>query len=177
MLPWRNVVYYPEWRRQKPTICKYNFCRKGDIGTAQFEIHLSHIRLVHDFCTFEYSLDGPFVEYKGNIPADDRGPILEKLKAAFQELLEGDIDTEIKVLEKEEAQQTCDRVKENYFNLSDFGDDPVRLVTVAGWVCPCGGTHVKSTGCLLDRKWGITGLKCKKGIVKIKYDQNWETSK
>lgn len=52
-----------------------------------------------------YSLDGPFVEYKGNIPADERGPILEKLEVAFQELLEEDIDTEIMVLTQEEAQQ------------------------------------------------------------------------
>ena len=117
------------------------------------------------------------MEYKGDIPADDRGPILEKLKVAFQELLEEDIDTEIKVLNKDEAQQMCNRIKEDYFNLSDFGDEPVRLVTVAGWMCPCGGTHVKSTGSLRERKWGITGLKCKKGIVKIKYNQSWETSK
>lgn len=117
------------------------------------------------------------MEYKGNIPADERGPILEKLKVAFQELLEEDLETGIQVLSKEEAQQLCDRIKENYFNLSDFGDEPVRLVTVAGWTCPCGGTHVKSTGPLRERKWGITGLKCKKGIVKIKYNQHWENSK
>jgi Ser-tRNA(Ala) deacylase AlaX len=123
-----------------------------------------------------YSLDGPFVEYKGNIPADERGPILEKLKVAFQELLEEDIDTEIMVLTKQEAQQRCDRIKENYFNLDEFGDEPVRLVTVAGWTCPCGGTHTKSTGLLRERKWGITGLKYKKGIVKVKYNQDWENT-
>lgn len=82
-----------------------------------------------------FSLDGPFVEYKGNIPADERGPILEKLKVAFQELLEEDIATEIVVVTKEEAQQRCDRIKENYFNFDEFGDEPVRLVTVAGWTC------------------------------------------
>ena len=117
------------------------------------------------------------MEYKGNIPVDERGPILEKLKTAFQELLEEDIDTGIQVLDKEKAQQMCDRIKENYFNFSAFGDESIRLVTVAGWTCPCGGTHVKSTGSLRERKWGVTGLKCKKGIVKIKYDQNWETAK
>jgi Ser-tRNA(Ala) deacylase AlaX len=42
-------------------------------------------------------------------------------------------------------------------------------VTVAGWPCPCGGTHVKSTGNLKGRRWGITGLKCKKGLVRVKY--------
>ncbi len=122
-------------------------------------------------------MDAPFVEYKGKIPPDEVNPLLQRLQMVFQELLDEDIPTEIRVLDKDEAQQTCDRIKENYFNLSEFGDDPVRLVTVAGWTCPCGGTHIKSTGPLKQRKWGITGLKCKKGILKIKYNQDWENSK
>ena len=123
------------------------------------------------------SLDAPFVEYKGKVAQEELGPLLQNLQSVFQELLEEDIPTEIVVLDKGEAQTQCDRVRENYFNLSEFGDEPVRLVTVAGWTCPCGGTHVKSTGPLRERKWGITGLKFKKGVLKIKYNQNWEQSK
>jgi len=132
-------------------------------------------------------LDAPFVEYKGKIPPEELGPLLMKLQTAFQELLEQDSPTQIEVLDKAEAQIVCDRIKENYFNLNEFGGSSngettdsavvVRLVTVAGWTCPCGGTHVKSTGLLKKRKWGITGLKCKKGILKIKYNQDWENSK
>lgn len=114
-------------------------------------------------------LDGPYVEYKGAIPIDDRPALLEKLQEAFQDLVTEDIDTQIAVLSKQEAEEVCNRMAENYFNLSEFGDEPVRIVTVAGWPCPCGGTHVKSTGNLKDRKWGITGLKCKKGVVRVKY--------
>jgi Ser-tRNA(Ala) deacylase AlaX len=124
------------------------------------------------------SLDAPFVEYKGKIPPAEQGPLLQKLQLAFQELLDEDIATEILVLDKAEAQERCDRIKENYFNFGEFGEDePIRLVSVAGWTCPCGGTHVKSTGPLKQRKWGITGLKCKKGILKIKYNQDWESCK
>ena len=123
------------------------------------------------------SLDAPFVEYKGKISSEELGPLLQNLQTIFQELLEEDIPTEIVVLDKDEAQKQCDRVKENYFNLSEFGNEPVRLVTVAGWTCPCGGTHVKSTGPLTERKWGITGLKFKKGVLKIKYNQNWAHTK
>jgi Ser-tRNA(Ala) deacylase AlaX len=119
-------------------------------------------------------LEGPYVEYKGTIPAEDRPALLEKLQAAFQELVQDDIDTKIEVLSKENAEEVCNRVAKNYFNLGEFGDDTVRIVTVAGWPCPCGGTHVKSTGDLKDRKWGITGIKCKKGVVRVKYAPNWD---
>ena len=117
-------------------------------------------------------LDAPYVEYRGNIPAEERAEALKKLQTAFQELVDEDIPTEIAVLPKEEAEELCNRLAENFFNMSDYGEDTVRIVTVAGWPCPCGGTHVKSTGKLKERKWGITGLRCKKGIVRVKYNSN-----
>jgi Ser-tRNA(Ala) deacylase AlaX len=119
-------------------------------------------------------LDGPYVEYKGKIPQDERQPLLEKLQAAFQELVQEDVETQIAVLPKAEAEAVCNRVAENYFNMNDFGDETVRIVTVAGWPCPCGGTHVKSTGQLRARRWGITGFRCKKGVVRVRYGQNWD---
>jgi hypothetical protein len=62
-------------------------------------------------------LDAPFVEYKGKIPPDEVNPLLQRLQMVFQELLDEDIPTEIRVLDKDEAQQTCDRIKENYFKM------------------------------------------------------------
>jgi Ser-tRNA(Ala) deacylase AlaX len=116
-------------------------------------------------------LDSPYVEYKGNVPAEDRGPLLEKLQKAFQELVEADIETEIFNVSLQEAEDICNRVAENYFNLKEqFQEgETVRIVRVAGWPCPCGGTHVKSSGLLKERNWGVTGLKCKKGAVRVKY--------
>jgi Ser-tRNA(Ala) deacylase AlaX len=119
-------------------------------------------------------LDGPYVEYKGTIPAEERPEVVKKLQAAFQELVSEDIETKIQVLPKQEAEDLCNRLAENFFNMSDYGDETVRIVTVAGWPCPCGGTHVKSTQLLKERKWGVTGLKCKKGVVRVKYGQHWE---
>ena len=119
-------------------------------------------------------LEGPYVEYKGNIPVEERPALLEQLQKTFAELVEEDIETKIEVLDKADAQQVCDRVADNYFNLNDFvgdRDKTVRIVTVAGWSCPCGGTHVKSTGELSKegRQWNVTGLKSKKGVVRVKY--------
>lgn len=133
--------------------------------------------IVRFYLQIVHSLDGPCVEYKGNIPVDERAPLLKKLQSAYQELVEEDIPTEIQVVPKDKALELCSKLEQDYFKLSEFGDEPVRLVTVANWICPCGGTHVKSTGCLKQRNWGITGIKCKKGIVKVKYDQNWDNSK
>jgi Ser-tRNA(Ala) deacylase AlaX len=120
-------------------------------------------------------LDGPYVEYKGSIPPEQRNPLLEKLQACFQDLVEADIDTEIQNLSRDDAAALCNRVAENYFNLNEQfkEEETVRIVRVAGWPCPCGGTHVKSTGILRNRKWGITGLKCKKGVVRVRYGQDW----
>jgi Ser-tRNA(Ala) deacylase AlaX len=115
-------------------------------------------------------LDGPYVEYKGSIPAEERERLLTNLKQAFADLVEEDIATKIETLSREEAELVCNRVQQN-FDLSEFskGDAPLRIVTVAGWPCPCGGTHVQSTAELKERGWGITGLKSKKGVVRVKY--------
>jgi len=116
-------------------------------------------------------LDGPYVEYKGVIPVDERKDVLTKLQILYQELIDDDIATEICNVSLLEAETICDK---RYFNLTDqFNEnDTVRIVRVAGWPCPCGGTHVKSTGELKSNSWGIIGFKCKKGVVRVKYGQN-----
>jgi Ser-tRNA(Ala) deacylase AlaX len=84
-----------------------------------------------------------------------------------------DIETKIETMSKQDAEAVCNRVQENV-NLDDFGDGDIRIVTIAGWPCPCGGTHVRSTKYLKERKWGITGIRSKKGIVRVKYGQDVE---
>lgn len=42
-----------------------------------------------------------------------------------------------------------------------------RIVTVAGLACPCGGTHVRSTGQLAGAR--VTKVKAKKGAVRVSY--------
>jgi len=147
-------------------------------------------------------LDGPYVEYKGNIPIEKRKEVLEKLQALFQELVKNDIATEIHNVSLLEAEKMCYEdnafVKgegNNYYrlreqfgtNATDATDDAndadnddatmVRIVRVAGWPCACGGTHVNSTSDLKHNNWGITGFKCKKGRVRVKYNQYWNATK
>lgn len=43
-----------------------------------------------------------------------------------------------------------------------------RIVTVAGLVCPCGGTHVSSTGQLGGVR--VTRVKPKKGTLRVSYN-------
>jgi len=120
-------------------------------------------------------LDGPYVEYKGSIDIKDREEFLSRLKEAYQQLINEDIHTQIQTLPVDEAEELCNRLAQN-FNMKDFtspseeeGNPAVRVVTVAGWNCPCGGTHVKSTGVLKERGWGVKGLRCKKGVVRVRY--------
>lgn len=42
-----------------------------------------------------------------------------------------------------------------------------RIVTVGGVACPCGGTHVKSTGQLKGTV--VTKIKSKKGTLRVSY--------
>lgn len=42
-----------------------------------------------------------------------------------------------------------------------------RIVTVAGLACPCGGTHVSSTGQLEGVR--VTKVKAKKGTLRVSY--------
>jgi len=109
------------------------------------------------------------VEYKGSIPPNEREETIKSLNAAFQDLLNEDTETKIEALPQDEADKLCNRLAKN-FNMSDYGEGNIRVVTVAGWSSPCGGTHVKSTAELKEGGWTITGIKSKKGVVRVKYN-------
>jgi Ser-tRNA(Ala) deacylase AlaX len=120
-------------------------------------------------------LDGPYVEYQGTVPAEERDDFLRELQAAFRQLVEEDIPTKIDLMSKERADELCNRRAQN-FDMDAFADPTtreIRVVTVAGYPCPCGGTHVRSTADLRARGWGVMGLKSKnKGVIRVKYGQN-----
>ena len=119
-------------------------------------------------------LEGPYVEYKGKLAPEDKGPLLEKLQESFAKLLEGDAETEIQNVSRSEAEEIC-QDDDNRYKIKDTfqEDETVRIVKVAGMSVPCGGTHIKSTGLLKQRNWGIVGFRCKKGVVRVKYGQDW----
>ena len=119
-------------------------------------------------------LAGPYVEYEGTVEQQDKESLLKDLQTAFCQLVDEQIDTRIELMSKEKADSVCNRLAQN-FDVDIFADKitgQIRVVTVAGYPCPCGGTHVLSTADLKDRQWGITGLKSKKGVVRVKYGQN-----
>jgi len=101
-------------------------------------------------------LDGPYVEYRGVIPADDREPLVKKLQDEFRNIVHEDIATTIESLPLAQAEAELNAVQEN-FDLSVFKDPEVRVVGVAGFRCPCGGTHVRSTRLL--RGYTVLGFK------------------
>jgi Ser-tRNA(Ala) deacylase AlaX len=117
-------------------------------------------------------LDGPYVEYHGSIPADEKDSLLQNLQDAYCQLVHQDIETKIELFSKDEAHGVCNQLAPIYSDINAFADaqtQQIRVVTVAGYPCPCGGTHVLSTGELKHRQWNITGIKSKKGLVRVKY--------
>jgi Ser-tRNA(Ala) deacylase AlaX len=117
-------------------------------------------------------LDGPYVEYEGTVAVTERDALLSRLQASFCQLVQEDISTAIDIVDLERADQMCNRFAPDLFDVRAFADpltQHVRVVTVAHFSCPCGGTHVKSTVDLAARGWNIIGIKSKKGVVRIKY--------
>ena len=111
--------------------------------------------------------DGPYVEYKGNVEADKRDELVANLKKEFLVLCTEDIPTTIYTMAKEAAEEKLNRTQKN-FDFSVFNDPEVRIVGVADFECPCGGTHVRSTKQVAD--FTVTGLRVKKGKTRVKYD-------
>merc|ERR1712098_379900 len=87
--------------------------------------------------------DGSYVEYAGNIPAPERADAKAKIQQALNEFIAAD----------QKVTVTHGEVR----NVA-YGDDPG---------CPCGGTHVNSTGQL--GKVTITKLKKKQKNFRIGY--------
>lgn len=86
-------------------------------------------------------LDGPYVEYEGYVAPEKRDELLRNVQAAFCQLIEESIPTGIDLMTVEEADAVCNRQIKN-FDLDMFADkrtQQVRVVTVAGFPCPCGG--------------------------------------
>lgn len=63
--------------------------------------------------------------------------------------------------------QLVDQQQSAHVELTSQPNTTVRVVSVAGLPCPCGGTHIRNTNELSG--WEILGLKCKKNTVRIRY--------
>ncbi|XP_062518385.1 alanine--tRNA ligase-like [Corticium candelabrum] len=88
--------------------------------------------------------EGPYVEYIGNIPPDERDKVIADLNQEATRLIE------------ENSQVLVSK--------NDHGD---RIVNVGGSGCPCGGTHVKWTGEI--GQLTVTKITKKKKIIRVSY--------
>ena len=125
--------------------------------------------------------------------------LLRQLQTAFDSLLQQDWPTEITWMTPEQANLLDeasavpsssptttgnpaaplehDETNETTTN-DDTTTDRVRVVTVAGQSCPCGGTHVSHIRQLQgpDRTWSIHSLKRKKQVMRVKYGYDTATN-
>ena len=106
------------------------------------------------------------------IPDAERKALPERLNQQFEELVAKDIPTTICMMAKDDAEAelngtTREGVQKN-FDFTAFKEPTVRVVGIAGFKCPCGGTHCRSSADLKD--FEVTGIKMKKGDLRVKYD-------
>ena len=111
-------------------------------------------------------LDGPYVEYLGNVEPEKRDALVATLQREFAAVVSEDTRTTIEMMPRETAERELNRTAQN-FDFSMFPEPTIRIFGCAGCLGPCGGTHVRSTADLCE--YTVTGLRVKKGVVRVKY--------
>ena len=111
--------------------------------------------------------DAPYVEYLGKLPpeAGTADEVTMALTEKMKTLIEADIASEVQLTSKVDAAKLLLGGEEDVAHFAE--EAQVRLVSVGGNVCPCGGTHVKSTGELGVVE--VTKIKTKKNVTRISY--------
>jgi len=107
--------------------------------------------------------DGPYVEYLGEIAADERENTRMTLESKVNELINTSLSTEIISTRKAQLLDYCP-------SIPDYIDDskPVRVVTMVPKLgCPCGGTHVQNSHEV--GKIILTKVRVKGGQTRISY--------
>lgn len=91
---------------------------------------------------------------------EDLAQLAQRLNNLFQDVVQEDIPTSVVSMTGTEAANECGCDASSY-------PPVVRVVTLAGHPCPCGGTHVSSTAQLSGVH--ITKVKKKKNLYKVSY--------
>ncbi|KAM3198335.1 hypothetical protein ACQJBY_073468 [Aegilops geniculata] len=108
--------------------------------------------------------DGPFVEYKGVVPADKLQDKKLELEKEANELISKGAKVLVSVFSYGEAAKLCGGALPSYISegstprIVKFGDCPG---------CPCGGTHVADIADIGNLK--VTNIRVKKGVTKVSY--------
>jgi Ser-tRNA(Ala) deacylase AlaX len=133
--------------------------------------HLVDVAMIKAGFDFEPSkgyhfADSPYVEYKGSIDAEDRPAAIERLNSELGALIDANAVVKWRtVLDKEALTEDCKFIP-------DYLPEgkPIRVVTVSGLGCPCGGTHVKTNGEI--GRVTVKKIKVKSGNTRVSYQLN-----
>jgi len=106
--------------------------------------------------------DGPYVEYSGKIPGENREEIWKNLEREANRL----VSEASPVLVEMASPQ---RVEEMYGSFPDYlpKTSDARMVKIGGLWCPCGGTHVRDLSQIGQIK--VTKIRVQKDKTKISY--------
>lgn len=108
--------------------------------------------------------DGAYVEYSGEVPELDRPALARSIEAEIGKMVAENTSVKKEFVPKAELH------KKVRFTMEGMPDaDPVRVITLYGEIgCPCGGTHVPTTGDI--GRVTIPKISCKKGVLRIRYN-------
>lgn len=106
--------------------------------------------------------DGPYVEFLGTIPAEERPAMLNRIQDELTLLIAENSSVTSEFVTPEELQ------RQNVYVPAEIpAGKPTRVVITSGYKSPCGGTHVKNLGELAGLK--IRGIKVKSGHTRMSY--------
>jgi len=133
--------------------------------------HLIDVAMARSGCTLKptkgyHFTPGAYVEYEGKLDAAERDALVPKVQAAMDELISAGVPTLVKTVEGPTLGQHCPA--------GSIPEDPtlwgvgwVRVVSVGGQGCPCGGTHVNDTKELGGVK--VEAIKGKGKVTRVSY--------
>jgi len=107
--------------------------------------------------------DGPYVEYQGEIAADEREAIRLKIEQKVNELINSAFNTQIATTSLSQIKELCSFVPDYVTD-----DKPIRVITLVPKLgCPCGGTHVKTSQEV--KQLNLTKIRVKGGQTRFSY--------
>jgi Ser-tRNA(Ala) deacylase AlaX len=108
--------------------------------------------------------NAPFVEYVGILNSDEKSSLMEKLQTEIDILCEQqrEMETDVGMVEFDRIEQVLGEIP-SYLPQGRA----VRVVSIAGKACACGGTHVKRIA-EIDRVI-IRKILTRKNTVQVKY--------
>lgn len=107
--------------------------------------------------------DGPYVEFEGIVPPDERESVLERIQAELDQLVAEDSEVTWRFDSVDSL-----RAAGVHMPAGIPEDKPTRVVITAGYQSPCGGTHVRRLGALKGLR--AKNVRFKSGRTRVSYE-------